>query len=292
MIKSMTGFGKAIVKTDNRQVNIEIRTLNSKNADINIRIPANLKEKELIIKKILNNKLERGKIDFTMQVEFVGKELPAFINENLVMEYFNQIKDLSSKIGINASELSLQSVLRFPDVLVANTEEIPEQEWQEIEKGILTAIDNINNFRLQEGEALNKDFETRIKNIENLLSLVEKEEPKRIENIKSRIKSNMDEFLSDVSRIDENRFEQELIYYIEKLDITEEKVRLKNHCKYFITTLNKGGAVGKKLGFISQEIGREINTLGSKANNVEIQHFVIQMKDELEKIKEQVLNVL
>jgi uncharacterized protein (TIGR00255 family) len=294
MIKSMTGFGKHIAKTDNIQAIVEIRTLNSKNADLNIRIPSVLKEKEIEIKQLLLNKLVRGKIDCSISIDFIGEDLPASINKNIVKNYYAQIKEIAKELNINSGELSLQSILRFPDVLSNNLETLAEDDWFAIKTALNSAIENINKFREQEGKALYNDFIERVSNIIKLLKEIEEIEPKRIENIKNRIKNNLEEFVLDTSKIDENRFEQELIYYLEKLDITEEKVRLRNHCKYFLETLdnNGDGANGKKLGFITQEMGREINTLGSKANNVDIQHFVIQMKDELEKIKEQILNIL
>ena len=288
----MTGYGKAVVKTDNIQAVIEIRSLNSKNADVNIRVPSLLKEKEIEIKQLLTKLLERGKIDCTINIEYIGSQLPGNINEALVKAYFSQIKNIAGDLNIETGELTLQSILRFPEIFSNTTESISETEWNEILSGLNLAIENINKFRTQEGENLYKDFVKRIENISNTLQFIEKVEPQRIENIKNRIQNNLEELFADNQHIDKNRFEQELIYYIEKIDITEEKVRLKNHLNYFIETLNNNQANGKKLGFISQEIGREINTLGSKANNADIQHYVVQMKDELEKIKEQILNIL
>ena len=287
----MTGFGKASIKTESKAINIEIRSLNSKQLDVNIRSASIFREKEIEIKTLISKQLIRGKIDFSIQFDNIGKTTPTNIDEEAFINYFNQLTEIGKKLNIDVSEQTFQNILRFPEVIKADNEELTDDEWKIIKNAISEALNNINNFRKQEGEALEADFNDRINTIISLQKDVESLEKQRIDKIKTRIKANLDEFI-ETKNIDTNRFEQELIYYLEKLDITEEKVRLTNHCKYFIETMNANGAQGKKLGFISQEIGREINTMGSKANDTDIQHIVIKMKDELEKIKEQVLNIL
>jgi len=291
MLKSMTGFGKASIKTESKAINIEIRSLNSKQLDVNIRSASIFREKEIEIKTLISKQLVRGKIDFSIQFDNIGKTTPTNIDEEAFINYFNQLTEIGKKLNIDVSEQTFQNILRFPEVIKADNEELTDEEWKVIKNAISEALNNINNFRKQEGEALEADFNDRINTIISLQKDVESLEKQRIDKIKTRIKANLDEFI-ETKNVDTNRFEQELIYYLEKLDITEEKVRLTNHCKYFIETMNANGAQGKKLGFISQEIGREINTMGSKANDTDIQHIVIKMKDELEKIKEQVLNIL
>ena len=287
----MTGFGKANTKTSTKAVNIEIRSLNSKQLDVNIRVPQIFREKEIQIKNLISKELVRGKIDFSMQFDNIGKTTPTNIDEEAFVNYFNQLTKIGNKLNVDVSEQTFQNILRFPEVIKADNDELSDDEWAIMSKAISEALVSINNFRSQEGDALTIDFNTRINTIIDLQKEVESLETQRIDKIKNRLKANLDEFI-EAKSIDTNRFEQELIYYLEKLDITEEKVRLTNHCKYFIETMNTDGAQGKKLGFISQEIGREINTMGSKANDTDIQHIVIKMKDELEKIKEQVLNIL
>ncbi len=291
MLKSMTGFGKATIKTEDKAINIEIRSLNSKQLDVNIRSASIFREKEIEIKTLISKQLIRGKIDFSIQFDNIGKSTPTNIDKDAFVNYFNQLTQIGKELNIDVSEQTFQNILRFPEVIKADNQELTDKEWFIIKDAITEALNNINTFRKQEGEALEIDFNNRINTIISLQKEVEALEKQRIDKIKTRIKANLDEFI-DTKNIDTNRFEQELIYYLEKLDITEEKVRLTNHCKYFIETLNVEGAQGKKLGFISQEIGREINTMGSKANDTDIQHIVIKMKDELEKIKEQVLNIL
>ncbi len=291
MLKSMTGFGKATTKTENKAINIEIRSLNSKQLDANIRSASIFREKEIEIKTLISKQLIRGKIDFSIQFDNIGKTTPTIIDKEAFINYFKQLTEIGKTLNINVSEQTFQNILRFPEVIKADNEELTNKEWSIIKNAISDALNSINTFRKQEGEALEIDFNNRINTIINLQKEVELLEKQRIDKIKTRIKANLDEFI-ETKNLDTNRFEQELIYYLEKLDITEEKVRLTNHCKYFIETMNTDGAQGKKLGFISQEIGREINTMGSKANDTDIQHIVIKMKDELEKIKEQVLNIL
>lgn len=286
----MTGFGKAECEINNKKVSIEIKSLNSKNIDIYTKIRGIYREKELYIRNLLSKQLERGKIEFSLYYEIINEEKTNIINQEVVKNYIKQLQSVNTDLELNSNEQLLQSAMRLPDVLTPSKEELDNEEWEVVNSQINTAIENIISFRKQEGESLQKDISLRINNIESKLKEVEQFESQRIETVKQRIKDNLEEL--KIKNIDNDRFEQELIYYLEKFDITEEKVRLKNHCKYFIEMLSEEGAIGKKLGFISQEIGREINTLGSKANNTDIQKIVVNMKDELEKIKEQVLNIL
>lgn len=285
MIQSMTGYGKTVLQLEHKKITIEVKSLNSKNLDLNVRIPAYYREKELGIRKCIGKELVRGKVDFSIYVEDNGGETISKVNENVVKEYMNQLKNV---VEADSAEL-LKMAIRLPDSLKTEREELNEDEWSKIENGINDALANIQLYRTEEGQSLFNDFIVRIENITELLEEVIKIDPERIEQVKERLRKAVDDLKVNV---DENRFEQELIYYIEKLDITEEKVRLKNHLAYFTKELNSNGSNGKKLGFISQEIGREINTIGSKANYAPMQKMVVQMKDELEKIKEQNLNVL
>ncbi len=287
----MTGFGKSTINAENKQISIEIRSLNSKQLDLNIRVPSIFREKEIEIKNLISVELIRGKVDVNIQYENTGNTNQTKINEIAFLNYFNQIKSIGQSINIDISEQSFHNILNFPEVIKAENISINEQEWKLVLKAFNEAIKSINNFRYQEGKAIEDDFIKRINTILELNLEVEPFEKQRITKIKDKIKYNLEEIISPKS-IDTNRFEQELIYYIEKIDITEEKIRLVNHCNYFLETLNTQGEQGKKLGFIAQEIGREINTMGSKANDTDIQHIVIKMKDELEKIKEQALNIL
>ncbi|MDV7186792.1 YicC/YloC family endoribonuclease [Lutibacter sp. TH_r2] len=285
MIQSMTGYGKTVLQLSQKKITIELKSLNSKNLDLNVRIPGYYREKELGIRKALAKELMRGKVDFSIYVEDNGGEVSSKVNEKVVKEYMNQLKNISE-----ADELDLlKMAIRLPDSLKTEREELNEEEWNEIEKGISGAVKNIQKYRNDEGEALFADFVMRIKNIEALLEKVIEMDPERVNQVKDKLKKSIDDLQINV---DENRFEQELIYYIEKLDITEEKVRLKNHLSYFEKELHSNHSNGKKLGFITQELGREINTIGSKSNYAPMQKLVVQMKDELEKIKEQNLNVL
>ncbi|MCY1633299.1 YicC/YloC family endoribonuclease [Marinifilum sp. D737] len=292
MLISMTGFGKATLELENKKVSIEIKSLNSKQLDINTRIPNLYKEKDLVLRNEIKNQLERGKVELSVFIESVGTDKETKINKPIVEAYYQQLTELSSELGIPMEkEPILQTIVKLPDALKTEHQELDEEEWNQIFAGFKSAVADLNSFRKQEGAALQVDIFERIANIEKLLEEVPQYEAKRIETVKTRINDNLKEFV-EKQNVDKNRFEQEIIYYLEKLDITEEKVRLANHCKYFIETANNGNSIGKKLGFIAQEIGREINTLGSKANDSDIQKIVIQMKDELEKIKEQLLNVL
>jgi len=291
MVKSMTGYGKAEFEFGYKKYTLEIKSLNSKQLDINTRIPPIYREKDLEIRKELSEKLVRGKVEFNIYLETLGEESSTKINESVLIGYFNHLKAISDKLGLKADESTLNAALRLPDAYKTEIEELDEEEWQVIIKNIRLALDEIDAFRIQEGKAMATDFNTNIQSIERLLSEIKPFEKQRIETIKTRILESL-EALKLNGSIDQNRFEQELIFYLEKLDINEEKVRLRNHLSYFIETLELPESAGKKLGFISQEIGREVNTIGSKANESNIQRIVVEMKDHLERIKEQVLNVL
>lgn len=295
MIRSMTGFGKATANPGGRTVNIEIRTLNSKTLDVNTRIPALYRDKESEIRAEINRVLERGKIDFMITVDSDSDTNDFVINRQLATKYYAEIKQVADELGVMTGENIISDILKMPDVLKTGREAPDETEWAQVKTAISDALALTEAFRISEGELLGKDMIARIHLILNLLLKVEPLEGTRIGNLRDRFQRNQDEFLektTKVDKFDENRFEQEIFWYLEKLDITEEKLRLRKHCDYFIDTLNSSESNGRKLGFITQEIGREINTLGSKAYNAEIQMIVVQMKDELEKIKEQVSNVL
>jgi len=279
----MTGYGKAEVQLENKKVTIEIRSLNSKNLDINARFPTLYKEKEMEVRKWLSGQLLRGKIDLVLFVETTGEETYTRINKGVVESYLEQLEGIRKEADI------LSIAMRLPDVLKTEREELDEEEWQKIEGGITEAIKQLNAFRSSEGNELKRDFEHRVAVLEEKLEEVISIDPERLDAVRTRLDKAIQDLKSDV---DENRFEQELIYYLEKLDITEEKVRLNKHLSYFLYSLNEKDSNGKKLGFISQEMGREINTIGSKANFAPMQKVVVEMKDELEKIKEQLLNVL
>ncbi len=283
MIQSMTGFGKSEVQTENRKITIEIKSLNSKNLDINARFPTLYKEKEMEVRKWIARELLRGKIDVVLFAETTGEETSTRINTSIVEGYLNQLEGIRKEADI------LSIAMRLPDVLKTEREELDEEEWKKIEEGIGKALGQLNEFRSSEGMELKKDFEMRIAILEDKLKKVMEIDPERLDAVRSRLDKSIEEIRANV---DQNRFEQELIYYLEKLDITEEKVRLNKHLSYFLYSLNEEVSNGKKLGFITQEIGREINTIGSKANYAPMQKVVVEMKDELEKIKEQLLNVL
>ena len=289
MIKSMTGFGKASQELSDKTINIEIRSLNSKSADISLRLSSGLRNYELELRNEISKQLERGKIDLSIFIESKKAEMPVEINVELAKAYHKQLKNLALELNEPIANV-LQQVLKFPDVLKNERKETDENEWKLIKHYLNSALEELNNFRDIEGLSLKKDFEIRISKINTCLEEIKTLDLIRINAIKNRIRNNIEEVIGK-SNLDENRFEQELIYYIEKLDINEEKVRLKTHLDYFIETCNEKSA-GRKLNFISQEIGREINTIGSKANDAQIQKLVVLMKDELEKIKEQANNVL
>ena len=285
MIYSMTGYGKSVLQLPTKKITIELKSLNSKNLDLNARMPSIYREKELTIRKNLADKLVRGKIDFSIYVEATADDTSTQINTPVVKQYMKQLREV-----VNSDDLELlKMAVRFPDALNTVREEIDENEWKAIEKEINNAIDDLVDHRLDEGKVLEQDFNNRIITINKLLEQVIAMDPERVESVRERLLKGVEELKE---KYDENRFEQELVYYIEKFDITEEKVRLKNHLNYFIECLNSKDSNGKKLGFISQEMGREINTIGSKSNYATMQQLVVQMKDELEKIKEQLLNVL
>ena len=291
MIRSMTGFGKAECLLPDKKLTVEVRALNSKQLDTNTRLPTLYREKELEIRQLIASELERGKVECTLYYELSEDAASGTINESVVKNYYDQLYRISGELGLEASLELLGTVMRMPDTIRSEKPALVDEEWNAVREGIRQALQQVNGFRVQEGEALDKDLRNRVTAISGKLSEVEGHEAERIKRIRERIGDNLVTFLRKED-VDENRFEQELIYYIEKLDISEEKVRLANHCNYFLETMNERGASGKKLGFISQEMGREINTLGSKANHTEIQRLVVEMKDELERIKEQILNVL
>ena len=285
MIQSMTGYGKHILQLPSKKITIELKSLNSKNLDINARLPQFYREKELELRKMIAAALVRGKVDFNLYVEITGEETTAEVNQGVVKNYMDQL----SKI-VKGDEIKLlEMALRMPDTLKTEKDAIDEEEYKSIVEAMNEALSNIVEFRNEEGKVLEEDFVARLKNLNELLEAVKMMDPERLGTVRERLEKAVADLKVE---LDANRFEQELIYYLEKYDITEEKVRLANHLKYFETTLNSKESNGKKLGFISQEIGREINTIGSKANYAPMQQLVVQMKDELEKIKEQMLNVL
>ncbi|WP_278589880.1 YicC/YloC family endoribonuclease [Capnocytophaga ochracea] len=284
MIQSMTGFGKSVLSLNDKHISIEIKSLNSKSIDINTRIPQAYREKELDFRKLIAEQLLRGKVDFSIFVENTGTQTPSKINPNIVKSYIEQMRAI---VDGDLTEL-LKMAVRMPDALQTTTESVSEEELSAIFEHISIAITDLQTFRIQEGKVLEKDFVLRISNIDSLLQEVQALDSERLALIRERL----EKAVADIQSVDANRFEQELIFYLEKLDITEEKIRLKKHLDYFLETLHSEDSNGRKLSFIAQEIGREINTLGSKANFAPMQQLVVQMKDELEKIKEQVLNVL
>ena len=285
MIMSMTGFGKTETQWEDKNLSIEIRSLNSKNADINLRTPSYLREMDTEIRKRIAKQLHRGKIDLNIFIEFNGQNTPSTINTAVVKSYMDQLKTIS-----DGSESEMMAIaMRLPDTLSSERETLQETEKEAVYTLIGQVLKDIENYRKDEGNALEKDFKKRLELIENHLQSVIKIDPERNEKIEQKLRSALEDLKIE---IDANRFEQELIFYLEKFDITEEKVRLKNHLDYFKEVMNNDFPNGKKLGFIAQELGREINTIGSKANHAELQKIVVQMKDELEKIKEQLLNVL
>lgn len=285
MIQSMTGYGKSLVQLESGNLTIEIKSLNSKNIDLNTRITNSVKSKELLIRKHLSDKLKRGKIEFLLYKDSTNNNKKSLLNSPLINTYIDQLRDI---VDGSAVEL-LKIAVKMPEAIISEEIEENDSDWPIIFKQIENAIESLIKYRKDEGLVLEKDFIMRIHKIEDLLSSINKIDPKRINHIRSKINLEIEKLNIDH---DNNRFEQELIYYIEKIDITEEQVRLKNHLEYFLSSLKNSTSNGKKLAFIGQEIGREINTIGSKANNSEMQKLVIQMKDELEKIKEQLLNVL
>ncbi len=287
----MTGFGKATNIHGNVKISVEIKSLNGKQGDVNLRVPIKYKDKEIILRNALLNSLYRGKIDAIITVEG-DSETNVKLNKALIKEYYQQLEEVSENINYSLDkEHIMQIIMRMPDVVSTEIKAPDEQEWKVVESTLHKAVEQLNDFRQSEGLSLEKDIVKRVNKILALLDKVTPYEKLRVEKVRERIEQNLNEVLENKD-IDRNRFEQEIIFYLEKYDITEEKVRLRKHCSYFLETVDNEAIAGKKLVFISQEMGREINTLGSKANNADIQKIVVQMKEELEKIKEQILNIL
>ncbi|MBW8333976.1 MAG: YicC family protein [Prolixibacteraceae bacterium] len=292
MIRSMTGFGKTEFEVGNKKITLEIKSLNSKQLDINTRIPAMYREKDIEIRRLMSEMLTRGKVDFALYLDNLGTESTSRINAAIVKDYYRQLSDVYQELGLEVNGNIMESILRLPETVKMVYDELDESEWLVVRENLIRTLEELNRFRDQEGLALKTDIVANIANILDLLKQVEPYENQRMENVKAKITDSLDALQLN-GNVDKNRFEQELIYYMEKLDINEEKVRLANHCSYFTETMmDESEPSGRKLGFIAQEIGREINTLGSKANESNLQRIVVQMKDNLEKIKEQVLNVL
>ena len=285
MIKSMTGYGKSVIQLPTKKITVELKSLNSKNLDLNTRVPSSYREKELEIRKLISKSLVRGKVDFNLYIEVTGEKTTAKVNESVVKQYMNQLKNISSVAEVEL----LKMAVKMPDSMKTEREKIDAGEFKNILEAVNEALTALNHYRSDEGTVLGNDFKIRIKNISELLIKVVAVDSERMAIVKDRLRKAVEDLKEAV---DENRFEQELIYYLEKYDITEEKVRLKNHLNYFNEALASSDSNGKKIGFICQEIGREINTIGSKSNHAPMQQLVVQMKDELEKIKEQSLNVL
>lgn len=292
MLVSMTGYGRAETVFENKKITVEVRSLNSKQLDLNLRLPAIYRELEMDIRTKVAKELERGKVDMSVSVEETAESQAIPINENVFMAYYRQLSDIAAHNGIsfNPSEV-IPAILRLPEVIRAQKEEIATEELDAVLTACSEALNALQQFRRQEGKTLEADLLKRVELIVNYLQRVEPFEKQRITEVRKRLSDSLKQLDADI-KVDDNRFEQEVIYYLEKLDITEEKVRLQQHCRYFNETVSQPESVGRKLGFIAQEMGREINTLGSKANNADIQKIVVMMKDELEKIKEQSLNIL
>jgi uncharacterized protein (TIGR00255 family) len=291
MIKSMTGFGLATADLGNAKITVEIKSLNSKFLELNLKLPRAYSDKELFLRNVFTKEVERGKVNALVTIERnEANQKGASINENLLKRYYQQLLDLNTNLGANATNL-FQTALNFPEVISYTEEEANEEEWNILQQTFNTALHKFNQFRLDEGNVLKADLLLRISNILGFFNEIDQLEPKRVPQIKARLAQFLEDTVGKIN-VDQNRLEQELIYYIDKLDITEEKTRLISHCNYFTAILSNKDANGKKLGFISQEIGREINTMGAKANDAQIQQLVVGMKEELEKIKEQLLNVL
>jgi uncharacterized protein (TIGR00255 family) len=291
MIKSMTGFGLASTDHENVKFAVEIKSLNSKFLELNLKLPRAYSDKELLLRNLCSKDIERGKVNVAVNIERSDdNQKGATINTALLTRYYKQLEEINATLGANSANL-LQTALNFPEVITYTEEEIGDNDWEVLHQTFLKALVNFNQFREDEGNVLRADLELRIQNILNFFAEIDKLAPLRVPQVKARLTQFLEETVGKVN-LDQNRLEQELIYYIDKLDITEEKTRLKSHCDYFMATLKSKDANGKKLGFISQEIGREINTMGAKANDAHIQQLVVGMKEELEKIKEQLLNVL
>ena len=300
MIQSMTGYGRVEFNLKNKNFTVEIKSLNSKTTDFNLKLPVIYRNKEIILRKILSEKLKRGKVELSIWFEKTQTNTPYEFDKKLILKYYKQLNSIKQDLGLKANNLKnffcqnnidlMPIILKMPDVLIKKDEKVEKDEWIEIEKNVHDALDKLITFREDEGNTLYKDISIRINLIKTLITELERFESQRTEKIKSNIKNKLAAL--EIQNLDQNRLEQELIYYLEKLDITEEKVRLNAHIDYFLECLDAESPNGKKLTFISQEIGREVNTLGSKSNNSDMQKIVVQMKDELEKIKEQLLNIL
>lgn len=291
MIQSMTGYGKLTATFGEKKINVEIKSLNSKALDLSVRIAPLYREKEMEIRNLISKALERGKVDFSLWVEKDAAETATPINAALMANYYEQIKSITETTGIPMPEDLFATLLRMPDVLTrVDAQELSDEEWAVVRRAVEEAIRHLTDFRQQEGAALEKKFNEKLDNIRALMKEIEPYETERVNKIRERITESLEKYIG--TDYDKNRLEQELIYYIEKLDINEEKQRLSNHLDYFRETMTNGHGQGKKLGFIAQEMGREINTTGSKSNQAEMQNIVVKMKDELEQIKEQVLNVM
>jgi len=291
MIKSMTGYGKAIAETPKKKITIEIKSLNSKQLDLNTKLPWLYKEKEPEIRNIISQRLDRGKIDFSLFCDILDDEIVTVINKSAVRNYYNQFREIASELRIDLDDQIFTAIMKLPDTLKTEKQELPESEWELVRNQIIESVTMLDLYRIEEGNSIMADMKKCIGKILLLLETVENFEAGRITKVREKLSSILEETVNS-ENIDKNRFEQELIFYLEKYDINEEKVRLKTHCDYFIETMNTPAPNGKILNFIAQEIGREINTIGSKANDASIQKLVVMMKDELEKIKEQTLNVL
>jgi uncharacterized protein (TIGR00255 family) len=290
-MKSMTGYGKSNCELNNKTITLEIKALNSKQLDIYTRIPSIYREKDLDMRNIISKRLKRGKVELSLTIDITDAKNAGIINIPVVKDYYRQLQKLGDEIDIDYKESVLQVIMRLPESLKLEKDELNTEEWKKIETSLQKALDSVDEFRLQEGNALKKDILSRVENISNILETLTPYEEERLIHVRQRLTNGMNE-LKEADKVDTNRFEQELVYYLEKLDINEEKVRLKNHCSFFKEVAEYDEPMGKKLGFIAQEMGREINTIGSKANHTEIQRLVVSMKDELEKIKEQSLNIL
>ena len=289
MIQSMTGYGKAEINLDNANFTIEIKSLNSKQIDTNIKIPSIYKDKEILLRNLISEKLKRGKIELTIWREKLENSTNYTLNKTLINNYFTQITKIATKLNLNNKDI-LSSILKLPDIIQKEKEEVGENEWKKIQKGIDCAISDLLSFRINEGKKLEEDIQSRIHTLASLLNQIGPIAKTRIKKVKKNLLKKIMKINSN--NIDENRLEQELIYYLEKQDITEEQVRLDAHLNYFKSTISTSTPNGKKLNFIGQEIGREINTIGSKSSDVSMQKIVVEMKDELEKIKEQISNIL
>jgi uncharacterized protein (TIGR00255 family) len=291
MIKSMTGYGKAIAETAQKKISIEVKSLNSKQLDLFTKLPWLYKEKEPEIRNLISQKLDRGKIEISIYFDIIEDEGVPIINRAIVRNYFNQLKELAGELEINVSDQILPVIMKLPDALKTDRPELPDSEWDLVKEQIIESVRILDLYRSEEGKSIESDIRKRLGNILSFLSDIEPYESARITKVREKLLSILEEH-TGTENIDKNRFEQELIFYLEKFDINEEKVRLRKHCEYFLETMETDAPNGKILSFITQEIGREINTIGSKANDASIQKLVVMMKDELEKIKEQTMNIL